>query len=105
MCVDLRFLLIRHLLDRNSGGMIMAKAFFFNIPAHGHMNPTLLLVAELVNRGETVVYYTGDEFSDKVKAVGAEFQSYKVLGESARFQFGDRDVRSANLVLMACIMI
>lgn len=105
MCVDLFSLLMTQLLDRISGDKFMTKAIFFNIPAHGHMNPTLLLVAELVNRGETVVYYTGDEFSDKVKAVGAEFQSYKVLGESVRFQFGDRDVQSANLVQMACIMI
>ena len=26
----------------------MAKAFFFNVPAHGHVNPSLPLAAELM---------------------------------------------------------
>lgn len=29
----------------------MPKALFFSIPAHGHVNPSLPLVAELVRRG------------------------------------------------------
>ena len=45
----------------------MAKALFLNIPAHGHMNPTLPLTRELVNRGETIIYYTGEEFREKVE--------------------------------------
>jgi MGT family glycosyltransferase len=83
----------------------MAKAFFLNIPAHGHMNPTLPLVRELANRGETIIYYTGEEFREKVKTAGAEFRTYESLGEAVRFQFGDCDVRSPNMVLMAHTMI
>ena len=35
----------------------MAKAAFFNLPFYGHMHPTLPLVAEMVKRGEQVIYY------------------------------------------------
>ncbi|MCK4599687.1 glycosyl transferase [Candidatus Bipolaricaulota bacterium] len=83
----------------------MAKAFFLNIPAHGHMNPTLPLVRELVNRGETIIYYTGEEFREKVETAGAEFRTYESLGEAVRFQFVGYDERSPNMVLMARIMI
>jgi MGT family glycosyltransferase len=83
----------------------MAKAFFFNIRAHGHMNPTFPLVRELVNRGETITYYTGEEFQKKVETAGAEFRTYESLGEGVRFQFGDYGVGSPSLVLMARIMI
>ena len=83
----------------------MAKALFLNIPAYGHMNPTLPLTRELVNRGETIVYYTGEEFRDKVESAGAEFRTYESLGEAVRFQFGDANMRSPNMVLMARITI
>ncbi len=83
----------------------MARALFLNIPAHGHMNPTLPLVRELVDRGETIVYYTGEEFREKVEAAGAEFRTYESLGESVRFQFGDSSPPSPNMALMALLMI
>ncbi len=82
----------------------MAKAFLFAIPAHGHMNPALPLVRELVNRGETVICYTGEEFRERVASAGAEFRAYESLGEAARFQLADSSVRSPNLVLVARIM-
>ncbi len=49
---------------------------FFNLPASGHVNPTLPLVAELSRRGDRVLYYTGDQFRDQVERQGAEFRSY-----------------------------
>ena len=36
----------------------MATIVFFCIPAHGHTNPTLNVVRELVTRGNGVVYYS-----------------------------------------------
>jgi MGT family glycosyltransferase len=83
----------------------MARAFLLNIPAHGHMNPSLPLVRELVNRGEAIIYYTGEEFRERVEKAGAEFRSYESLGEAARFRFQDFDSRSSNKVTMARIMI
>ncbi|MGE5408257.1 MAG: macrolide family glycosyltransferase [Syntrophothermus sp.] len=52
------------------------RLVFFNLPASGHVNPTLPLVAELSRRGASVLYYTGDQFRDQVERQGAEFRSY-----------------------------
>jgi MGT family glycosyltransferase len=43
----------------------------FCIPASGHVNPTLPIVAELVGRGHRVSYATSAEFAGKVAAAGA----------------------------------
>lgn len=45
---------------------------FVNLAAHGHVNPTLSLVEELVRRGHRVSYATGPELIPAVEAVGAE---------------------------------
>jgi len=54
----------------------MAKLLFFNIPAYGHVNPTLPVVTELVKRGHHIVYYNSDTFEQAIKGTGAEFRSY-----------------------------
>ena len=54
----------------------MATVLFYNIPATGHSNPSLPLVAEVVRRGVRVVYYNTDPFRAPVEATGAEFRSY-----------------------------
>ena len=36
----------------------MSKIVFFSMPAHGHTNPTIEVVRELVNKGNEVVYYS-----------------------------------------------
>ena len=56
----------------------MKKVSFFCIPAHGHTNPMLPVAAELVERGNTVRFYSFDEFEDKINATGAEFISCDV---------------------------
>ena len=53
----------------------MATIVFFCIPAHGHTNPTLNVVRELVSRGHRVVYYSYDDFREKIEDAGAEFHS------------------------------
>ncbi|MBD5521810.1 MAG: glycosyl transferase [Lachnospiraceae bacterium] len=53
----------------------MKKIAFFCIPAHGHTNPMLPVAAEFVRRGNTVRFYSFDEFENKIKAAGAEFIS------------------------------
>lgn len=47
------------------------KILFCVMPAHGHINPTLAAVQELVRRGEDVLYYTTAAFADKVRRAGA----------------------------------
>ncbi|MBQ1813622.1 MAG: glycosyl transferase, partial [Ruminococcus sp.] len=53
----------------------MKRVAFFCIPAHGHTNPMLPVAAELVKRGNTVRFYSFDEFKDKINATGAAFIS------------------------------
>lgn len=54
----------------------MGKTLFYQVNAHGHVNPSLSLAAELVRRGEEVIYYLTDEFREAVEATGATFRSY-----------------------------
>ena len=44
-----------HIVFKNSGELRKLRILFFNVPLHGHMNPTLDLVAELVKQGHHVV--------------------------------------------------
>ena len=53
----------------------MAKIVFFCIPAHGHTNPTLEVVRELVSQGHEVVYYSYNMLKEKIEATGAKFIS------------------------------
>ncbi|MDD6203280.1 MAG: glycosyltransferase [Lachnospiraceae bacterium] len=51
----------------------MSKIVFFCIPAHGHTNPTLGVVKELVNRGHQVLYYSYNAMREKIETAGATF--------------------------------
>ena len=53
----------------------MRKIVFFCIPAHGHTNPTLGVVRELVSRGHQVWYYSYSFLREKIEAAGAIFVS------------------------------
>lgn len=53
----------------------MSKIVFFCIPAHGHTNPTLGVVRELIHRGHEVWYYSYNHLRDKIEATGATFVS------------------------------
>lgn len=56
-------------------GEEMGRIMFFCIPAHGHTNPTLSVVRELINRGHEVVYYSYNNFKEKIENTGAMFVS------------------------------
>ncbi len=53
----------------------MSKIVFFCIPAHGHTNPTLGVVKELVSRGHEVWYYSYNIMREKIESAGATFIS------------------------------
>ncbi len=53
----------------------MSKIVFFCIPAHGHTNPTLGVVRELILRGHEVWYYSYHSMRKKIEATGAHFVS------------------------------
>lgn len=54
----------------------MANLLFFNIPAHGHINPSLPLVKALVERGHHVTYFTTESYQRRVAATGADIRLY-----------------------------
>ncbi|RLK60076.1 MGT family glycosyltransferase [Actinokineospora cianjurensis] len=59
---------------------------FMAVPAHGHVNPSLALVAELVRRGHRVTFAVRQDFTDAVSAAGAE-----ALPHSSTFPSGEAD--------------
>ncbi|MBM0255809.1 macrolide family glycosyltransferase [Micromonospora sp. 4G55] len=54
----------------------MSAIAFLNIAMHGHINPTLPIVAELVRRGHSVTYHTTPAYSEKIAATGARVLLY-----------------------------
>lgn len=54
----------------------MSKILIVNIPAHGHVNPTLELTTKLVSIGHDVTYLVGESFKDKIEKTGAKFKGY-----------------------------
>ncbi len=56
----------------------MSRALFFNIPATGHINPSLALVQELLARGEELRYFNAEAFRAKIEGAGIPFTAYPV---------------------------
>ncbi|GAB3178178.1 MGT family glycosyltransferase [Micromonospora palomenae] len=54
----------------------MSAIAFLNIAMHGHINPTLPVVAELVRRGHSVTYHTTPAFAEEIAATGARVLRY-----------------------------
>jgi len=55
----------------------MAKALFLSLPLHGHTNPSLPLVRELVGRGDEIVYYSAAAFAPNIEQTGARYRPYQ----------------------------
>ncbi|WP_306482859.1 hypothetical protein [Bacillus cereus] len=53
----------------------MSKSVVINFPAEGHINPTIEVVKELVNRGEDVIYYCEEEYRFKLQNVDVQFRN------------------------------
>jgi UDP:flavonoid glycosyltransferase YjiC (YdhE family) len=51
------------------------RIVFFNIPAHGHTNPTLGIVKELIKNNHEVYYYSYEVMREKIESSGAHFIS------------------------------
>jgi MGT family glycosyltransferase len=61
--------------DEKTCARLMARILFLNIPAQGHVNPTLAVVGELVSRGEQVYYALPERWREAVRSVGGTFIS------------------------------
>ena len=67
----------------------MSKIVFFCIPAHGHTNPTLGVVRELISRGHQVFYYSYNMMRDKIESTGAVFVSCDEYDQKQRLDAKD----------------
>ncbi|MCZ8519658.1 MULTISPECIES: macrolide family glycosyltransferase [Paenibacillus] len=54
----------------------MAHILMINLPAEGHVNPTVGLVKELTARGEQVTYYCTEDFRERLEKAGAVVRTY-----------------------------
>jgi hypothetical protein len=52
----------------------MPKIAYIGLPAHGHTNPTLPVMKELVERGHEVLYYNAEWFRAKVEPTGVTYR-------------------------------
>ncbi|MBI0579283.1 glycosyltransferase [Neobacillus cucumis] len=49
----------------------MARVLFINAGSEGHVNPTIGVVQELISRGKEVVYFTIEDFRERIEKTGA----------------------------------
>lgn len=78
------------------------KALFYNVPGHGHITPSLPLVAELVRRGHQIVYYASAGFRRAIEGTGATFRPYRNVPDdyfTARGLHGGRPHKVAQALL------
>jgi MGT family glycosyltransferase len=83
----------------------MSKAIFFSIPASGHVNPSLPLTAELVKRGEQIIYYNTENFRAAIEATGATFRPYTHIDDDfleRRKLDGSNPPKAANVLIHLC---
>ncbi|MCR8842270.1 glycosyl transferase [Paenibacillus sp. SC116] len=59
----------------------MARILYLNLPAEGHVNPTLGLVKQLVENGEEVVYMCTEDYRNKLSQTGAQFLPFQLNEE------------------------
>ena len=77
----------------------MSKVLFFNIPAYGHTYPTLPLTAELVRRGEQVIYYSSPAFQQSIEQTGAMYRDLATPILNDETQVDENMVRVAYMLL------
>jgi MGT family glycosyltransferase len=83
------------------GENTLSKVLFFNIPAHGHTYPTLPLVAELVRRGEQVIYYSSPAFQQVIEQTGATFRNFITPFLNDETQIDENMFKVAYMLLQA----
>lgn len=84
---------------------MMSKIAFFCIPAHGHTNPTLEVVRELVRRGNEVRYYSYDMMKEKIEATGATFISCDSYDSQMKLDPGDAERISTDIAFSTTLLV
>jgi MGT family glycosyltransferase len=80
----------------------MPKALFFNVPGHGHVNPSLPLVAELIRRRHYIIYFATEGYRARIEATGAGFQPYSTVYDD---YFDSRGLSGSVPQRVACQLI
>ena len=83
----------------------MSKIVFFGIPAHGHTNPTLGVVRELVSRGQQVWYYSYHLMREKIESAGATFVPFDDYDMELRLDAKDSARLGKDLAFSAKILV
>ncbi len=79
----------------------MAQIWYYNIPFHGHVNPSLPLIRELVTRGNVVTYFSTESFKARIQETGAQFRSYESVYAFEKSRSDTHIIRLGTLVAEA----
>jgi MGT family glycosyltransferase len=69
----------------------MARVLFINGGSEGHVNPTIGVVQELIRRGEEVVYFTIEDYRERIEKTGATVRTFDVQAFLKAFISGGRN--------------
>lgn len=81
------------------------KIVFFNIPAHGHTNPTLGVVKELIKNNHEVYYYSYENMREKIESSGAHFISCDKYDSQINISNEDKEKIAKDLVYSMNLII
>lgn len=81
------------------------KIAFFCIPAHGHTNPTLGVVKELIKNDNEVYYYSYEIMREKIESTGAKFISCDELDPQTKLSKEDKEKISKDLAFSTNLIV
>lgn len=81
------------------------KIAFFCIPAHGHTNPTLGVVKELIKNNNEVYYYSYEIMREKIESTGAKFISCDELDPQTKLSKEDKEKISKDLAFSINLIV
>ena len=81
------------------------KIVFFNIPAHGHTNPTLGVVKELIKNNHDVYYYSYETMREKIESSGAHFIPCDKFDSQTKLSNEDKEKIAKDLVFSTNLIV
>ena len=81
------------------------KVVFFCIPAHGHTNPTLGVVKELIKNNHEVYYYSYESMREKIESSGAKFIPCDKFDPQTTLTKEDKDKIAKDLVFSTNLIV
>lgn len=81
------------------------KIVFFCIPAHGHTNPTLGVVKELIKNNNEVYYYSYEIMREKIESTGAKFIPCDEFDPQTKLSKEDKEKISKDLAFSINLIV